>query len=131
MKRALMLMGLIWMAMGMGWTQGTPPASGNFTPSGTAATSRTLMRQRTALNGTTATLQRQVRHTTATTVRAPQVGASSAAQGPLVLVTPKGECYHRSGCQYARTGKPVTLAQAVAAGRKPCSFCFGHARSRR
>lgn len=55
-----------------------------------------------------------------------QVPASAAKKYngyQSVYVTATGDCYHRRGCSYAKSGEEMALRDAVDAGYQRCSRC--------
>lgn len=49
--------------------------------------------------------------------------AYSVPDDTVVYVTDKGTKYHRYGCSYLKSSRPLTIAQAEASGYEPCSRC--------
>lgn len=49
--------------------------------------------------------------------------AYSVPDDTVVYVTDKGTKYHRFGCTYLKSSRPLTIAQAEASGYDPCSRC--------
>lgn len=44
----------------------------------------------------------------------------------VVYVTKSGGKYHKDGCPYLKSSKiMISLEQAIAEGKEPCSRCFG------
>lgn len=49
--------------------------------------------------------------------------AYSVPDDTIVYVTNTGTKYHRDGCSYLHSSRPMTIQQAEAAGYGPCSVC--------
>ncbi len=55
----------------------------------------------------------------------PNVPIPPPAQETMVYVTASGTSYHKAGCRYVTaTSTQITLSQAQASGKRPCSSCF-------
>lgn len=47
----------------------------------------------------------------------------SSGSGTTVYITDSGEKYHSAGCRYLKSSHAVSLAEAKASGKTPCSVC--------
>ena len=47
----------------------------------------------------------------------------SLSDPKIVYVTSSGTKYHRSGCSYLQSSRPLSRSDAIAAGYGPCSRC--------
>lgn len=52
-----------------------------------------------------------------------QTSSDPADASDIVYVTSSGTKYHRSGCSYLQSSRPLSRADAIAAGYGPCSRC--------
>ncbi|MBW7863213.1 MAG: hypothetical protein GX580_02485 [Candidatus Hydrogenedens sp.] len=61
-----------------------------------------------------------------TNSKAPTTTGASNSQPTtdMVLVTPKGECYHRAGCRTLKNSQnPMERSKAIGRGYRPCRVC--------